>query len=258
MAYNILTGGRCDHRNRLPSIVQLINDAAPDLLGICECTDFDDTRAADFNDLCSATGMIGFLNHAPSGHHVALLRRPSVRVRKINGSAVGMYNGLVRATLETEAAGAMTVVMSHLHPFASHQRLIEMQTVLGKSRATDNALIMGDMNSVAPEDATPTLEAAPDHLATRFKDERAKLDTRIIAAPVAHGFIDLGARAGASPTYPTALDGKDMRYGVRVRLDYIFATVRLAERCREFRVIHGRAAESASDHLPVIADFAVD
>lgn len=257
MSYNILTGGRSDGRNRLQAIAALIRDTRPDVVGLCECTDFDREGAEDLHFLCTTLGMRAFLNRAPSGHHVGLLYRDDGSVRDVSGAATGMYNGYVRATVDMGMLGLVTLVVSHLHPFSPHQRLGEMQTLLAKSRKTRDAVIMGDMNNVAPDEATEAVNSAPDHLSTRLKDDRGMLDTRPIAMLRHHGFTDLGARAGRLPTYPTALDEKDVRYGIRLRLDYIFATPALSDVCRDFAVIDGDTAQYASDHLPVIADFEV-
>jgi hypothetical protein len=94
------------------------------------------------------------------------------------------------------------------------------------------------------------------HLAAIAWGEQAD---RAIAALAEAGYEDLWRRAGAAGddglTAPTPHGGGREFSGMR--LDYLLGSPALAERATSCRVVRGGAAEHASDHHPVVAEFAL-
>lgn len=254
MTYNILEGANIRHGDRTELVFDLIERADPDILGLCECTGFEADGAARFKYFRSRLKMGGIMTKAPSGHHIAILHRRGLRTFSQTTLANTMYNGFARIAFESKDLGPVTVVMTHLHPFSSWYRVTEVQQVIGRARSSDEAIIMGDLNNIAPTDIPLDISAASPQLAGRFLGPDGEIDTLPIQAILTQGFVDLGA-ATVGPTYPTTIDRKHKEYGITVRLDYIFATPGLADRCRSIRAISEPPAHDASDHLPVVAEF---
>jgi endonuclease/exonuclease/phosphatase family metal-dependent hydrolase len=246
MTYNILEGGNIRFGDRTELVLDLIRQAGADVVGLCECTGFEEERGSRFKYFRERLGMNGVLTRAPSGHHVVLLYRRGLHTFSRTTLANTMYNGFARIAFES--------VELHLHPFSSWYRVTEVQQVLGRAQSSDEAIIMGDMNNIAPTDMPLDLTAATPYLTGRFSGPDGEIDTLPIQAMLTRGFVDLGA-SRVGPTYPTRLERKHPEHGITVRLDYILATPGLASRCRSIRALDERLAHDASDHLPVVAEF---
>lgn len=256
MMYNILEGGNLSNGDRTELILELISRADPDIVGLCECTDFDKKNKERFKFFCRQLGMIGIINEASSGHHVSILYKSKLHVIGSSISSVTMYNGLARITVETRELGRIAVITAHLHPFSSWYRVSEAQTLIARVPPAPEAVIMGDMNTISPADLPLDLDNASPMLTARLVGPTGTIDTLPIEAILNHGFIDLAATSRHT-TYPTSLSGKREKYGLTVRLDYIFATPRLAERCRAVYVVDDELTQKASDHLPIVAEFSL-
>ncbi|MDQ3930306.1 MAG: endonuclease/exonuclease/phosphatase family protein [Chloroflexota bacterium] len=254
MTYNILEGGNLRFGDRTELLFDIIERADPDILGLCECTGFDEERATRFKYFRSRLRMDGSMTKAPSGHHVCIFSRRGLRTFSRTNLANTMYNGFARVAFESKELGPVTVVMTHLHPFSSWYRVTEVQQVLGRARSSRESIIMGDMNNLAPSDMPFDLEAAGPQLAGRLSGPDGQVDLLPIQAILTQGFVDLGASA-VGPTYPTRIERKQKESNVTVRLDYIFATPSLASRCRSIRAVDESPSHEASDHLPVLAEF---
>src|SRR4029453_15343825 len=88
-------------------------------------------------------------------------------------------------------------------------------------------------------------------------DPGGRGDTRAIAAFGGAGFVDLWPRVGAGDgrTAPTSEGGGAEFSGMR--LDYVLASAPAADLARVGHVARGGPAEHASDHYPVVIDFAL-
>ena len=195
------------------------------------------------------------MNHAASDDNVTLLFRDSLPVVKADASGVMMYHGYARLVLNLPALGRVAVVMTHLHPRSSVLRLAEAQNVLAKAMFEPHALVMGDFNSFAESDKLPSTTELPSNTRARLQEPFGTLDCGPVGLFLRHGFNDVGASA-AHPTYPTDLLGKAERSGVRLRLDYMLATLSVAQRA-EATTISTLEAHSASDHLPLLCDLQI-
>jgi len=254
LAYNIYTGANSRHHDRLPDVISVIRRADPDVVGVCECTDFD--KNGRFEQLKRELQMDGVMNTAPSGHHVAVISKPAVAAMRPSAGSLTMYNGYATLSVDYPRFGRLGVTMSHLHPFSTLLRQAEMQVLLARSRRDTEAIVMGDMNTVSADGLT-ALSHMADYVATRLRDGNGQIDLSVIATALHNHFVDLGS-VRCQPTYPTRLENKCERYGGQVRLDYILSTPNLATRCVRFEVIDDVLSHQASDHLPIYADFTVD
>jgi len=252
MSYNILEGGNLSKGDRTELLLEMIRQLSPDIVGLNECRGFAKDDHARLLLFQRELGMTGVMNEAQSGNHVALLYRPDIRVVETSGRSISMHNGYARITVDTETLGRVAVVATHLHPFSSTFRVGEMEIVAARAASAPAAIITGDMNSIAPSDAAVDLTNAPRTMSERLRGPSGEIDTQAVSVLLHRGYLDLG-QAKALMTYPTMLSQE--RSDPRVRLDYMFASPAIAERCTDFQVRNDQSAQRASDHLPIVAEF---
>lgn len=253
LTYNLLAG-QDDDSARMREATLVLRAAAPDLLVLNECTLLARDDGARLRALEQALSMQATLGIAPSGYHVAVL------VRAANLERVVVVNrGLTHAALVAHlsvGSHELQVVATHLDPWSASKRLREVELLLTHLDAGRPCLLLGDLNALSPRDV-PTLR--PDTWVERYRarhlDAEGAIDTRAIALLERHDLVDVHAalHAVTVPTRPSA------RYATRdrpsQRLDYIFANrelSRTATACAPFDHPH---AHTASDHLPLFADF---
>jgi exodeoxyribonuclease III len=252
MSYNILEGGNLSRGDRTDLLLELIRGSSPDVVGLNECRGFAEDDHARLRLFERELGMIGVMNEAQSGNHVALLYGPDIKVVETSQRTISMYNGYARVTMETSALGQVAIVATHLHPFSSTFRVGEMEILAARAASAPAAIIMGDMNSIAPSDADVDLTDAPRTMSERLRGPSGDIDTDAVSVLLRRGYLDLG-QPKAQATYPTMLSRE--RSEPRVRLDYMFVSPAIAERCIEFQVRKDDKAQRASDHLPIVAEI---
>jgi endonuclease/exonuclease/phosphatase family metal-dependent hydrolase len=140
--------------------------------------------------------------------------------------------------------------MTHLHPTSFLFRAAEAQHILAKATFEPNAIVMGDLNSLAESDDLPSFALLSPNTRARLLNEEGTVRGSAVSIFLKHDFVDLGAER-SSPTYPTRLFEKDTRDGIKLRLDYMLVTHRIAE-LAEFSTISNLKAQLASDHLPLL------
>ena len=251
MSWNIRTGGG----DRLPAIVQVINEQRPDILALQELRDFQRHDDRRMREVAEAVGMTAHLARSLLGQPVAVLVRPPLRISR--GSAVTwrLHHAASIAELDT-AAGPLTVISAHLNPFWPYRRMREARWLAARYAGREPVLVAGDLNGLAPdEDHTAALAGQPPLFRKRHIFPDGTVDSRAVGAFLAAGLVDLWKTAGEGDglTVPTTRGG-GREFGA-MRLDYVLASASLAGRAREMRVVRGGATEYASDHYPVRVDL---
>lgn len=153
--------------------------------------------------------------------------------------------------LDNGGGAAVHVVAAHLNPYSSLMRLQEAQVVVSRTRPGEPTVVMGDFNTLP-------LGHEAEVRSRRLLDESMQPDTRVCRYFAEAGFVDvLAARGVTSHTYPTPLEAKRDDFPGGVRLDYVMASRDLAASCTAAWVVDTPEAGQASDHLPVVAEFAL-
>jgi exodeoxyribonuclease-3 len=237
MTWNIRLGGG----DRWDALRAVVDRERPDVLALQE------TRGVPRID-----GMVA--HYAPSvfGQGVAVLVRPPLSIRR---------RWTVRWRLHHAAAvvdlGPVTVISTHLNPFAPYRRMREAIWLAARYRRRgDRVIVTGDLNGLSPgADHTAELARLPSRYRRRHLRADGSVDTRAVAAFAAAGYADLWPLVGDGDgrTAPTSAGGGHEFSGMR--LDYVLAGATAAGRARSLRVVRGAEAEYASDHYPVVADF---
>ncbi|MET8117871.1 endonuclease/exonuclease/phosphatase family protein [Micromonospora sp. NPDC005291] len=259
MTWNIRTGGRDrGGPDRLDQVVQVVNEQAPDVLALQELRGFD--RAGVMAEVAGRVGMTPRLARSCFGQPVAVLVRPPLQAIEAGTLRRPFHHAAARVVVAT-SAGPLTVLGTHLYPYSGGRRRMEVDWLVAAMRRSEGplTLITGDLNSLDPTvDHTARLGGMPSLYRRRhLRRSGGDVDTRAIARLLAAGLVDLwpSSAAGAPETegltVPTRLGGAEF---AGMRLDYLLGTRALAERVRDCRVIRGGAADTASDHYPLLAE----
>ncbi len=238
IVYNICQGGG----GRLSRLIALLRAEQADAIALVEANDRVNVAL-----LAEALGMAFAFGEANCAYHMAWLSRLPIRAVRNHRDP-----GLAKTLLEIEVLdGDRTLHLFAAHLASRHEPPVpedEVWIILDRLVALGDQphLLVGDFNALLPDDPTgepppgvvPRGEASDGtpRLALRPLLDAGYLDCYRALHPLLPGY-----------TYPTAHPW--------LRIDYLFAAQSLAARLRACDRIVGTAAERASDHFPVWADF---
>ncbi len=238
MSYNIKEGGE----GRLPLIVDIIKEQHPDVVALLEAN----SRPA-VERLARDLGMRVAYGDANSAFAVAWLSRMPIERAQNH-----RFAALAKTLLEIEVAWAGETV----HLFATHlaargdarRPADEVPVILDALRPVADRphLLVGDFNAVRPGDPV----GAPPHGVEKWGDARPCAPRQAIRLIIDAGYTD--CYHVLHPREPGYTYPSDAPW---LRLDYIFASPRMAARLHTCEVIAGGHAPRASDHLPLRAVF---
>ncbi|KAB1946234.1 endonuclease/exonuclease/phosphatase family protein [Micromonospora sp. ALFpr18c] len=260
MTWNIRTGGRDrGGSERLDQVVEVVAEQAPDVLALQELRGFD--RGGLMAEVAGRVGMSPHLARSCFGQPVAVLVRPPYQVIEAGSLRRPFHHAAARVVVDT-SDGPLTVLGTHLYPYSGGRRRMEVDWLAAAVRRAPGALtlVAGDLNSLDPTvDHTERLAGLPTLYRRRhLRRAGGGVDTRAIARLLAAGLVDLwpssnsGAPEADGLTVPTRFGGAEF---AGMRLDYLLATPAVAQRVRDCRVIRGGAADTASDHYPLLTEL---
>ncbi len=169
-----------------------------------------------------------------------------------------VWPGCIEATVLPADGLPLTVYGAHLaayYPwFLERWRAHQVRALLGHIRhATPGRhLLAGDFNAVAPGDRA-SLADAPLWVRAQTWFQLGRVPRRALGPLLDAGYVDCFRERRPQEEEGFTLPSS----GPRVRLDYVFAAPALAGTLSGRRVVTEPAAvaASASDHLPVLAEF---
>ncbi|MFC4109497.1 endonuclease/exonuclease/phosphatase family protein [Micromonospora zhanjiangensis] len=254
MTWNIRTGGRDGaDPSRLDRVVEVVAAHRPDVLALQELRDFH--RDGRMTRVAAALGMRAYLARAWFGQSVAVLVRPSGRVLRVAPVRRPFHHAAQRVVVATDA-GPLTVIGTHLQPYAGSRRLREAGWLAAASRMDGLGLLLGDLNTLDPWTGHDerVRRLPPAYRRRHLRSDGVTVDTRAVAALHRAGYVDLFRLVGAGPpaTVPTAYGGVEFS---DMRLDYLLATPAAARLARRCVVVRDAGTDRASDHYPVLAEL---
>jgi len=261
MTWNILDGGLDGgDTGRLDHILEVVVAEKPDILVVNEAKQFNADGRRRLHVVEKALEMIGYLATADTGQHVAMYVRRGIEVLADIGDTRHYHHALLCVRVENSEGEEVTVLGTHLCPHGSLNRLLEAQRLANYARADEYVLLMGDLNSLDHyRDHRKALSALAPRYRVRYvvPGESDVVDTRVTRTLEEAGFVDIVhmlSGADAEYTAPTALSHHGEEFA-QMRVDYVYATMKLASLAREARVIKTAATDAASDHYPIVVDF---
>ncbi|WP_432827347.1 endonuclease/exonuclease/phosphatase family protein [Dactylosporangium sp. CA-092794] len=242
MTYNIKNGGA----GRLEAIAEVIAAAAPDVVAVQELRGVP--------DLGALTGMRQLVARSWRGQPVGLLVGRHLRVLAAGAVPRPFFHAAAWARLASPL-GPLTVLGAHLYPHWGRVRRAEAGWLAGFARNQGDSVLLADLNSLDPyAEHGPALATLPMRYRRRHLHRTTGApDVAATALLARRGLVDVFRRCGTgqSWTVPTTRGGG--AEFTELRLDYVLATPGVAGRFTDCFVVSGGAAESASDHYPLVA-----
>jgi endonuclease/exonuclease/phosphatase family metal-dependent hydrolase len=250
MTYNILDGGA----GREAALIEVIRAAAPDMVVMPEAV-----QSAALERMASELAMECRLAHGPDrDRKVGVLSRlPILGWRSLPSHRP--WRESVEISVRPDGGQPLTIYGLHLRALQTWSlewwRTQEIRIVLEHIRraAPGPHLLAGDFNAIVPGDRV-RMVWQPAQLW-----DQARLWFRL--GPVMRRALRPLLKAGYTDCFRRLHPGDDgftfPAPGPKARLDYVFADPALSPTLRECRVVtQPDAVKTASDHLPVLAEFA--
>ena len=235
-------------------MIEVIKKESPDYLTINEANTFSDQNNKLLKEFASKTGF-QYYELGLSGeydYHVAVLSKyPLKQVQKLQP----LMRACVISIIETEL-GEISVASLHLTPNTEDLRHPEIDLILSCQSRFKDRILMGDMNSLSPDDAyNPEMVAGFNAMQLKKFTTDGKLRFDAIGKILSNGYIDSAVKLGKNKEYtaPTAVN--EYSAHSNMRLDYIFISESLASYLQNYRVVKNELTEKASDHYPVIVEL---
>ncbi len=236
--HNIREGGN----GRLADIADAIRAQHPDAVALLEAM-----SPSNAERLARELRMELAFGEANNAVHVAWLSRLPIRRAKNHRLA-----DLSKTLLEVEVLrGGAPLRLFATHLASRHDAQSpaeEVPVILGVlNRNSDEPhLLLGDFNALRPGDPVGT----PPRGVEKRGEAREGVPRRAIRQILDAGYTDCYRTMHPREpgyTYPSSSPW--------LRLDYVFASPRMADDLRACDVVIGETAERASDHLPIWAEF---
>lgn len=242
LSYNIRHGGA----GREAPLVEVISACNPDIVILQEAT-----KPGVLERLCVGTGM-QVLGSRPRESLAFMSRVPIVHYEWHRPRASR------HAFLEIVPAGD-PVRLFGLHLSAVHaawterRRVLELRALLKSIEKHQHGfhLLAGDFNTLAPGELLD-IRKLPHRLRALVWLSGGRIRWKTIQVVLNARYVDVfRSLNGAEPghTFPT--------WGPHVRLDYFFVPVGALHRVTQCSVVQHPRAKEASDHSPLLAEFAV-
>jgi exodeoxyribonuclease-3 len=247
LSYNILAGGE----DRLSLIAGVIQQQQPDLVALQEARSRSNAEALAHQLGMSLT--FGQAHNTNQDHVVWLSRLPVIRAQnhpfpifaKILVEIEVLWKGVPLALFTTHLKAGQDLE-------GEQRRIAEMQAILRLLQAHQNQLqvLVGDFNTLHPTDH-PNVSAYVAVLKMRGEEAPTPQCPRtVIPLLLQEGYVDC-YRA----LHPASPGDSSYTSHQALRVDYIFASSRLAACLSACDIIREGDAQRASDHFPIWAEF---
>lgn len=239
MSYNILLGGQ----DRLAGIARTIRGVGPDVVALIEAN-----VRAHAEALAGELGMELAFGKANSDFHIAWLSRLPIRSTHNHRRPI-FTKTLLEIVVEQESGDEVALFATHLSAGAGEaepRRVQEVEAILDVLRGVAGRphLLVGDFNAMPPG------ESPGQPPEGEVGDVRGEALVPLLSAGYVDCYRALHPWNHAAPGYTYTTDHPWLR------LDYIFASPKMAPRLRACGIVTGADAATCSDHFPIWAEFA--
>lgn len=237
-SYNIREGGD----GRLPLIAGVIRGRQPDVVALLEAN-----SRANAEALAHDLGMHLAYGEANNLFAVAWLSRlPPQRVENHRLAVLSKTLLEVEVSWEGNPLHLFATHLASRHDASRPEEEVSAILDILRPHAGQPHLLAGDLNALRPGDSV----GSPPVGVELRGEARPGAPRRAIGLLVDAGYTDCYRVLWEAPGYTYPSDTPWLR------LDYIFASPRLAPRLVACDVLAGGGARRASDHLPLWAEFA--
>lgn len=235
MTYNL----GIDSKNHITSVINIIKGEMPDILVLNEAG-WLNNEPHTLEGLSARLSLpyFFFAKSTESVNDVALFSRFQLK----NAQLVrGLQNAGIVAVVKTEF-GNLSIAGVHLASNTEDTRLTEITSVISQQKNCLYKVILGDLNSISPEDIVE------DENLQEIPEPRSEVVEYIGKA----GYLDAAVitQKQQISTVPMTRDN-----GVEyhdLRLDYIFLSNSLANQKIDYNVVDNEVSRTCSDHFPIV------
>lgn len=258
ISYNVWYGFTI-HPERKEHWIAWMNEQAPDVVSLQELNEYS---AQKLEDDAKTYGHAYSVLLKEDGFSTGITSKyPIEDVKRVRE---GFHHGLLRVRIE-----GIYFYVIHLHPSNHETRKREIRLILDDIEglpAESEVFLAGDFNTFSPLDsvyyARGTLESFFNGRDIRYNENNlnnGRLDYDEIHTLMKAGFVDLEAGARTSSyqftgSFPAAIVA-EADNGENRRLDYVFASAKLAQRVRKAQIVSDDTTHALSDHLPVVVEW---
>ncbi len=249
MTFNIFEGAE----ETLPAVVGIVNSKKPDFLAIQEANTFSKNNNELLKELATRFDLPYFdisLSREFDFHVASFSKVPFKIVRKLEG----FRNAALLTTIDSEY-GEIAICNTHLTPYTENERLMEVEKVIAALEQYPRRIIIGDLNSLSPQDQFDSDLVASFSTGQRKKfTNNDQLQFKVISRLLAEDYLDTAVLNGNNNQNTVPTHFNDQAYPhPPLRLDYIFISSSLHPHSIDLEVIKSTLSNDASDHYPVIA-----
>lgn len=246
MTYNILNGAT----EALPQVIDVVRAETPDYLTLNETNTFAKNDHKILKEFAQAANF-PYFDMALSGegdYHVAIFSKyPFQETHKLQPLARACFIAVVNTEL-----GPISIASLHLTPSSEDERLPEIDLILAHQNRYKHKILMGDMNSLSPDDGyNPAITKNFNDMQLKKFTTAGKLRFDAIQKILATGYTDPAVTLGKNREHTAPTSINEYYAHSDMRLDYIFLSASLLSHLQSYAVIKNTLTETASDHYPV-------
>jgi len=250
MSYNILNGGEAG----LDLVIDVVRSESPDYLTINEANTFADSNQKVLREFAERTGF-KYYELALSGeydYHVAALSKyPIHKVQKLQPLMRACIVGVVKTEV-----GEISIASLHLTPYTEDLRHPEIDLIVGYQSKFKNRVLMGDMNSLSPNDGySPEMIKDFNEMQLKKFTTDGKLRFDAISKILSSGYIDCAVKLDKNRIHTAPTTVNEYSAHSNMRLDYIFVSESLVPSIQSYGVVKTNLTDKASDHYPVVVEL---
>lgn len=250
MTYNILNGGEAG----LDLVIDVVKSESPDYLTINEANTFAANDNKILKDFAAKTGFRHYelaLSGEYDYHVAAFSKYPFKKVTKLQP----LMRACVVALVETEL-GEVSIASLHLTPYTEDLRHPEIDLILKHQDRFKNRILMGDMNSLSPDDgySQKMIKNFNNMQLKKFTTD-GKLRFDAISKILKTGYVDSGVKLGKNREHTAPTTINEYFAHSNMRLDYVFLSESLVPYLRNYKVVKTDLTDKASDHYPVVVEL---
>jgi exodeoxyribonuclease-3 len=235
-------------------VIEVVKSENPDYLTINEANTFSADDNKILKDFASKTGFQHYelaLSGEYDYHVAAFSKYPLKNIHKLQP----LMRACIVAQIETPL-GDISIASLHLTPYTEDLRHPEIDLILDYQKQFKHKVLMGDMNSLSPDDGydEAMIEDFNEMQLKKFTSD-GKLRFDAISKILSTGYTDSAVKTGKNREYSAPTTVNEYSAHSNMRLDYIFLSESLMPYLRSYGVVKTELSDKASDHYPVIVEL---
>lgn len=270
-AYNIMSGGfdGCEPAGNKPERLELLKEAIAslqaDFVGL-----IDTFRWKDIFTPKELKGIFGFkedfhidMNDARVDKRVGIACLSNLPIRRFQSRRL-KNRDCIKAEISC-GDQTLNIFTVYLDDLSEETRLNQTQALLEQTD-TKRTIIMGDFNTLRPEDirqsklnwgnflkSHPDFKTREDYQSYFVPASEGMLKAQVIPLIRSKGFVDALGLVGFQPTFPTPLSPLSAFSGLKI--DHMLHTPDL--QIKNVEVLTGGVFDKASDHYPIVGEVSL-